>query len=827
MGEEIQNSQFTPEQFREFKLRLEQELQLFKTQLQNHMFDEKHIACGFEAEAWLLDKNYNATSANRRFLELCDHPLLSPELAQFNFEINSTVRNLSGSCLSQAQRELQSIWEHCQKAATKLDLIPGLFGILPTINPADLTLDSISDLNRYAALNEQILSQRKGRPLKIDISGNQHLRLEHSDVMLESAATSFQLHLQIPASVAAHYYNAALQISAPLLAIATNSCFLFGKHLFNETRIPLFEQAVELGGFAAAAQGPLKRVGFGSDYIRGSIYKVFAENVQHFPVLLPTLFDEPADALKHLRFHNGTIWRWNRPLIGNDADSPYIRLEHRSLPAGPTLSDMFANAALFYGLIHWFGQQQIKLQHRLPFATVKDNFYKAAQHGLDAKITWLDDRTISIRKLIANTLLPMAEEGLGELGVASKDRDFYLGIIRARNHSGQTGSDWQYRFVRRTGGDMQLLTKTYLQYQQKGKPVHQWELPIPPKKNREPKLLIAHEVPDALLDTPANQLYKILQEPTLFALKGQAKEAVFVSVLLHGNEDTGLLAAQRILKKYQHRSLPRSLYLFIGNIEAARYGVRRLSGQDDYNRHWPASKAATAGSGESVLLQQVYDWAAGKSLFASIDIHNNTGLNPQYACVNRMQRDFLNLALLFSRTVVYFIRPEGVQSSTFAQLCPATTIECGKVGDETGIDRAQKFIDVCLNLRQLPDARIKDKDIDLFHTFAQVKIPENIQFSFEDEPADIHFSTDLEHMNFREISAGTPIADCTITQAPPLTTIDEHGKDVFSKYFSIENGLLHIKRAVVPSMLTLNERVIRQDCFCYLMKRIKPKLKKQ
>lgn len=821
MGEEIQSTHFSPAQFEEFRARLHAELAILKEQLASNHFENSKITSGFETEAWLMDRHFHAAPANDKFLSLAKHPLIVPELAKFNFEINSSPRKLTRYCISQMQRELQTIWDHCNAVANNLELRPGLFGILPTLKPGDLSLRHISDSNRFNALNEQVISQRKGRPLKIEISGQQHLKLEHADVMMEAAATSFQIHLQVPSSKATHYFNAAMQVSAALVAVGANSTYLFGKHVFNETRIPLFEQAVEVGGYNGAAHGPLKRVGFGSDYIKESIAEIFAENVEHFPILLPTLFDEPAENLRHLLLHNGTIWRWNRPLIAlHNGTPPQLRIEHRSLPSGPTLVDMFANAAFFYGLVHALSFEQSDYQAHLPFATIKDNFYKAAQHGLDAKICWTNGRTVWLKKLITNTLLPLASQGLRELNIADEDRDFYLGIIHQRADSGQNGANWQSTFLKRTGCDMSLLTQTYLANQVTGLPIHEWTLPAAPRQTEKPELHITNELPELFYTSTAKELHKVLNGPTLFTLEGKAKAGIFVSVLLHGNEDSGLLAMQQLLLKYKNKLLPRPVYLFIGNIEAARYGLRRLLNQADYNRRWPGMDSAACP--ESEMLQAVFDFAANKNLLLSIDLHNNTGLNPMYACVNKLDSKFLNLALLFSRTVVFFTRPHGVQSLAFSKLCPAVTIECGKVGDHHGVERAQKFIELCLNLNKLPDTSVSNADIDLFHTVAQVKIPEHIRFNFEGEASDINFNADLEHMNFREISAGTPFGDCSLTDTPLLHVIDEKGNDVYSDYFYVENGLLRLNRSIMPSMLTLDENIIRQDCLCYLMERIHP-----
>jgi hypothetical protein len=309
----------------------------------------------------------------------------------------------------------------------------------------------------------------------LDIHGHEHLNILHNDVMLESAATSLQLHLKVGVDDAVRYYNAAQIVSAPLVAAASNSPFLFGKDLWDETRIPLFEQSVEVGGFAGASRGPVRRVSFGTGYAKESLFECFVENEAHFPVLLPIDFDGPASEMRHLRLHNGTIWRWNRPLIGYDDDAtPHLRIEHRVLPAGPTVLDCIANAAFFYGLVQALAAGAIPPETQLPFATARDNFYAVARDGLDAQIIWLDGRKLSVQTLLLDQLIPLARYGLGLLDIDPGDRDLYLGIVKARVRNACTGSAWQRAWVARYGNDMQALTQAYYERQQSGEPVHDW-----------------------------------------------------------------------------------------------------------------------------------------------------------------------------------------------------------------------------------------------------------------------------------------------------------------------------------------------------------------
>ncbi len=323
-------------------------------------------------------------------------------------------------------------------------------------------------------------------------------------------------------------------------------------------------------------------------------------------------------------------------------------------------------------------------------------------------------------------------------------------------------------------------------------------------------------IPAGLLHTPARDLHEMLPGPALIHLPGRREPPLFVSVLLHGNEDTGLHAVQTLLARQE--TVPRALSIFIGNVSAARYGARVLPGQPDYNRVWPC--ADPPDSPEARMLAQVVDIMAARGVFASVDIHNNTGLNPHYACINRLDHRFLRLALLFSRTVVYFVRPTGVQSMAFAALCPATTLECGKPGQARGLEHAVEYLQACLKLAEIPAHPVAEQDIDLFHTVAVVKLLEDVSFSFGDAAADIRFVDDLDRLNFRELPAGAILGAMNSTAALPLVAASEAGEDVTREYFENAEGRLTLKRAAMPSMLTLDERIIRQDCLCYLMERI-------
>ena len=239
-------------------------------------------------------------------------------------------------------------------------------------------------------------------PLHINITTGDGLDMHHDDVMLEAAATSFQIHLQCKPERAVRDFNAAIIASAPMVALAANSPFLFGRSLWEETRIPLFEQAVSAGPRAPA------RVTFGTGYARESLAEIFAENQREHPILLPFVQpDEPPHKYAHVRFQNGTVWRWNRPLLGFDFDGvPHLRIEHRVVPAGPTILDCVANAAAWLGMVRGLVEAEEPAEHRLDFATASDNFYAAAKYGLDAELTWLDGEQVTAGALLQDELLP-------------------------------------------------------------------------------------------------------------------------------------------------------------------------------------------------------------------------------------------------------------------------------------------------------------------------------------------------------------------------------------------------------------------------------------
>lgn len=336
-------------------------------------------------------------------------------------------------------------------------------------------------------------------------------------------------------------------------------------------------------------------------------------------------------------------------------------------------------------------------------------------------------------------------------------------------------------------------------------------------------------LPAGLLEYAAEELLEVLEAPTLIHLQGRDRRPLFVSVLLHGNETVGWEAVRLLLRRYQpgggRLPLPRSLSLFIGNVSAAASGVRLLPGQPDYNRIWPgcSEQQAEQELPEMQMARDIVQVMADRGVFASVDVHNNTGLNPHYACVNVIDSAALHLATLFGRTVVYFTDPCNVTSMAMAALCPSVTLECGKVGSTQGITHAVEYLDACLHLNSLDGHVINPQDVDVFHTVARVKVAPDCSFEFagaeEAVSAELLFSRDIERLNFTEVDSGSYFASFNGGGQMPLQIYRDHRLIPSEEYFQQVDQDIVFASAVMPSMLTTNKAVVRQDCLCYLMER--------
>lgn len=459
--------------------------------LADSRFEVDHPLTGMEIECDLVDAEHRPAMSNRRVLDTIADPAYQAELGAFNIEYNAPPRDLRGRTGLELEDEIRASLNAAETGANACDARIVSIGILPTLTVEDLDADWMSDSARYATLNDAIRAAR-GAQFSLDIAGPERLSLHAATIAPESAGTSMQLHLQVAPDDFAGTWNAAQALAGPQLALCANSPYLFGNELWHETRIALFAQIIEARSDDVKARGARPRVWFGERWIT-SATELFAENLRYFPPLLPDVSGEDPigelDAgrtphLSELRLHNGTIYRWNRPVYDVVAGRPQLRVENRVLPSGPTVVDMLANAAFYYGMLHGLTEAEQPLWHRMSFAAARANFGAAARAGIDARLYWPGIGDTTAADLALHTLLPMAHEGLRRWGVAAEVRDRYLGVIERRAQTGRNGATWQVATVRalqRRGlRRREALTEMLGHYRAQmhtNEPVHTWNTP--------------------------------------------------------------------------------------------------------------------------------------------------------------------------------------------------------------------------------------------------------------------------------------------------------------------------------------------------------------
>ena len=474
MGREISSQEILCEDT--FLDRLRSETSLVMQWFKENAYDPASPAFGgLELEAWLIDRDGFPSERNLEFLERLADPAMVPELAAFNFEFNSEPHLLSHRCFSDFEDELNTHWTQARATADQLGLRPMMIGIPPTLREAHLSLETITPSERYRLLNQRLFQLRGGKPLRFEIEGRDQLCLIQSHLMTEAACTSLQVHLMTSQANAARHYNAMQAPSAAIVAISANSPFLYGRRLWEETRIPAFESAVNLPGPRGLDGRHASRVTFGERYLKSSMMELFIENLHTYVPFLPMVSQSEREALVHLKLQNGTIWRWNRPIVhASSGKPPHLRIENRVMAAGPTVVDVVANTAFAIGLtLHLSGQD--RLEERLPFELARRNFYASAKRGLGASIIWLDGEVHDIQELIRNELADAAEHALIDAGISALDASYYMGIIRARARNGQTGAAWQRAHANCNGNSHQKMVQDYLERQDEGQPVHRWK----------------------------------------------------------------------------------------------------------------------------------------------------------------------------------------------------------------------------------------------------------------------------------------------------------------------------------------------------------------
>jgi hypothetical protein len=487
MGQDVESRQFTREDRQRYREKVRRCLDVFARMLAESRFDTERRSMGLEIELNLADDEGDPAMNNAEVLALMADPDFQTELAQFNIEINVAPARLSGAVLSDLELAIRKSLNHADDVARQTGTNVVMIGILPTLRPEHLTEHTLSDNPRYRLINEQVFAAR-GEDLQIAIDGVERLSTYADTIAPEAACTSVQLHLQVNPETFAAHWNASQAIAGIQLALGANSPFFFGKQLWQETRIALFEQATDTRSDELKAQGVRPRVWFGERWIT-SIFDLFEENVRYFPSLLPISDDEdPLEVLERgdvpqlgeLRLHNGTIYRWNRPIYDVYRGKPHLRVENRCLPAGPTVVDVLANAAFYYGLVKVLAEADRPVWSQMSFSAAEENFHNGARHGIDAKIYWPGVGEVPATELVLRRLLPMAHEGLREWAVDDADRERLLGIIEGRCLSGRNGAQWQTAMFRRCYDDrdrpeaLREMMRAYVDHMHSNEPVHTW-----------------------------------------------------------------------------------------------------------------------------------------------------------------------------------------------------------------------------------------------------------------------------------------------------------------------------------------------------------------
>ncbi|MCB0366299.1 MAG: hypothetical protein H6624_16430 [Bdellovibrionaceae bacterium] len=477
MGLELAKSDFTQEDFDQFSSLLHRETLQLLEWLKSDQFSHRGYSAGIELEGWLIDPYGRPVAANQEFLRRMAHPQIQCELSQYNVEINSRPVELSRFGLSQLQSELTDLTGKCRQLATSLGQEFVAIGTPPTLQREMMGLESMTPSKRYRALNDSVFPAHQTSGHLLHMTGREELKLQLGDVMMASAATSLQFHLKAPADRILYLLNAAQIVAAPMVALSANAPFLLGKDLWMESRIPLFEHVLN-GARSKRDKSQVSRVSFGRAYVQESLAEYFLDNLHNFPILLPDRSDRDIQEMAHLSLHNGTIWRWNRLVVGfEESGQPHLRIEHRPPSSSPTPMDAVADLAFFVGLTVAVSHQVRDFEKDFPFQLMRRNFYRAAKFGLDTEVYWAHGHRVNLRDLLLRELIPQAKSGLLTIGVPAEEIQTYIDhIILPRVLSGQTGAQWQRDFIAQNGPDsFDKLILTYLARQKSALPVHLWE----------------------------------------------------------------------------------------------------------------------------------------------------------------------------------------------------------------------------------------------------------------------------------------------------------------------------------------------------------------
>nr|WP_299339703.1 CBS domain-containing protein [Allomuricauda sp.] len=486
MGEQNITRQTDALEKQTFQQHLIKDVKALELLLQQKSFEDDIVRIGAEQELCIIDELGQPYGINLKLLKEIDDVHFTSEIASYNLEINLDPFELTGDCFAKVENQLRTLLAKGESCAQKSKGHFLLAGILPTIGEKEMAFEYFTPIPRYMALNNSLLAL-KGGDFNLKIRGADELYLRHDSVLFEGCNTSFQMHLQIPSHDFVSSYNWSQAIAGPVLSICCNSPMLMGRELWKETRIALFQQSLDTRKTTYSLKDQVPRVGYGNDWIRGSVAEIFKEDISKHRVLLTKPIQEDAleviesggiPELYALRLHNGTVYRWNRPCYGVGNGKPHLRIENRYIPSGPSVIDEMANFAFWIGLMKARPKGFDDIESRMDFNSAKLNFIKAARMGKETIFIW-DGHEITAKELILKELLPLAHEGLAKCKVDKADIERLLSIIVQRT-AGRTGDQWQiqnYRKLRRSNRPaeaLSLMTQRIFENQRTGLPVHEW-----------------------------------------------------------------------------------------------------------------------------------------------------------------------------------------------------------------------------------------------------------------------------------------------------------------------------------------------------------------
>ena len=560
----------TKAEIKKFTKNLLKDVQAFELMLKDDWFEKGVSKIGAEQEFCLIDKNFKPLPLNLEVLENSKMNNLSPELAKFNLETNASPQDFKADALSKMENEINEDLQKVEKVAKKFHADIVMNGILPTVRKFDIERDNITPIDRYFALMDALRDMR-GEEFLINIHGIDELNIKLNSGMIEAANTGFQVHLQVNSHDFAKKYNIAQAIAGPVLASAVNSPLLFGKRLWHETRIALFQQAIDTRVSDEHLRDRHPRVTFGTDWVKNDITDIFKEDILRYRVLLGADFEEDSlkmvqkgitPKLKALTVHNSTIYRWNRPVYGISGNGkPHLRIEARMFPAGPSVLDEMANAAFWLGLMEGYADQLDDITKYITFDQAKANFYAAARGGMGKQYTWFNGKKYYAKDLILNEMLPIAEHGLKLHKINQEDIDRYLNVIKERVEAEATGSNWMlqtYSNIKDKASKEEILstiTMHTVKNQKEGLPVHRWAIPeLKDLPHWHPaKLLVEEVMKTDVLSAQPDDIVEFVADMMDWA------KLRYVPIEDEKGKFAGLVTARALLKTLRQQSTGKKL----------------------------------------------------------------------------------------------------------------------------------------------------------------------------------------------------------------------------------------------------------------------------